>query len=438
MLLPTTAKENLRAFQHEFTHQCMRRTQFKLAGHDHALFSEISSVLSKAGRDRFADAEHLVHLRTEFDQFGAKGAFTDHTLSESGFARLDLQAHAQAERAIMEFVASEPRLATAVVGPFGHVFIDAKFEAARLTIVALWDSAQARRNDDDLIAKVMEVVGISMVPPADYDAALVAEITDSTAFKLMTEDPQKKVFIGSDGDLRNSLKPTDFQLKFYLWTLSSKHAGLAFSNKGIIAIPLPTHRLEDPIVRFWPSDEPAFPLQTAVAERSGSHQKHLAQFSSAIKLIDVRQKKLQPWLGGGLASIFARVRHPVSTYRLFLHLGGFGCSNGMLFKPWRDVLLSVLVLFLAHDFFDLGSILQTISGIGDVNFSTWGFAALQCGFIAILLLGALSQLITGIGLLRGTFLRGMHRQYITGNTSLQGTGKTNIILRLMGHEKRQN
>lgn len=142
MLLPTTAKNNLETFQRQFGHQRERRIQFKLSGHDLALFSEVSTALSRLLHNRFSEAEHLVQLRSEFEQFDSKVAFTDHKCSELGFGRLDLPYHARAELKLQEFVSSEPRLAKAQVGPFGHVFTDPELEGIRLSVSKCWDEAQ--------------------------------------------------------------------------------------------------------------------------------------------------------------------------------------------------------------------------------------------------------------------------------------------------------
>lgn len=164
-------------------------------------------------------------------------------------------------------------------------------------------------------------------------------------------------------------------------------------------------------------------------------ERYMNQLVEVTTLLSLSEKKLRPWMGGSVANICSRFLHPIATYRFYLFYGGLGCSNLRLLMPWINFSFLALGLCWVNSLFDFKMFFLLVARIGQINLLLWSLSALAIVSLFVLLLFCFAHLITGIGILHGTFLRGMNREHIQGRVNLEGTGKTNFILRKIGSPK---
>lgn len=138
------------------------------------------------------------------------------------------------------------------------------------------------------------------------------------------------------------------------------------------------------------------------------------------------------------ADLFARLRHPVATpvatWRMFSVHGGMGCSNKTLWTIWRDIVFGLVGLMAALLLFEPLRALNDMLSLGTAPVISWFLGTGQTLFTLFLLVFMPIQIMTGLALLYGTVLRGLGRQPVTGGTNLPDTGRSNIVLRFMGHK----
>jgi hypothetical protein len=173
----------------------------------------------------------------------------------------------------------------------------------------------------------------------------------------------------------------------------------------------------------------------AQAENCERTELHMHQLVEVTNLISQTEKRLRPWMGRTLAINFSRFLHPIATYRFSLLYGGLGCSSRHILMPWINFILLFLCQWWMIYLYDFKTFLMLVVKVGQVNFITWLLCAASVTILYVLLLSIFVNLITGTGILLGTILRGMNREHIKGMVNLDGTGKTNFILRKMGYQE---
>lgn len=434
MLLPATVRKNLKEFSRKVAHQSRWRQHFDLTDGNQELLEQITSAVSVLLSKPFASADKIALLQIEAKRLSEKKALSYLELAERGLVELGLNDHVAALKKLLQFILSDSGLESPAISDDRQKFSDPKLEKARVDILALWYAAQSKVVDEHLIEKIAQLLDIKFVSPAEYDVALVEQITNSPIYQAQTEDPNLMLRLGSDGDLQKSADERGVDLKFYFWTLSTRDATLAFSSEGILEIPNPPERYNDPVARRWPSRKFAFIVSTDIAERNAVAQRHLKNFTKSVKTISDMQNRLQPWLGASVAGPFAGFFNLTATYRMFLHLGGFGCSNFRVLQHWGVFLLTSLILLFVANNYDLKSIFYHAFAFREMIFPKSGWAVLTVLSFLFLCIVAIVNLVSGVAVLHGTVLRGLDRQYIPGSTNLPGTGKTNFILKLMKYK----
>ena len=404
-----------------------RRRQFNLPGATPEGIDACTAALSTLIFRRLTDARNLARLAADD---GDGYARERHDEARRGLQALGLARHAQFMADVWAFVSGTAGIAQAATREAGQVFEDSSLEAQRQAIATRWQALLAQTQKAAVIQMAADQFDITFVPPADYDRAMIEEITASAAFRDKA-DGNAIANVGSDGALRTALAAHDVSLRFYVWSMSSAPGALALSDRGILLIPGPNDRVEEPMVRHWPSLEPAFPLDTKIAEERSRSHASLDHFTASLARYERSQARLKSILGAGLAAEIAQILHMRASYAIFFHLAGFGCSSGRIIRPWISVAISAACLWFVFAVYDMEESFRRSLVVDGT--AAWALSARTGLLVVLLALRMVAKLCLGVALVHGTILRGLHRQPIRGGTNLPGTGETNFLLRLMSH-----